>query len=124
MLATLKFLADLPLYEEEKPYTLYGFPDDVTPKSNCEYVMVDNIAVIDARNSEAEFKLNDCGFEFHSKPSSCDLHARNFETSVRKELVWRYLKETIALAEETLGAHKAFCFDWRVLCSNKKNVTY
>ena len=114
MHATLKFLADLPLYEEEKPYTLYGFPDDVTPTSNCEYVMVDNVAVVDARESEADFKLDDCGFEFHHKPSLCDLHARDFETSIRKEFVWRYLKETIVLAEEILDAPKAFCFDWRV----------
>ena len=114
MFATLKFLADLPLYEEERPYTLYGFGDDVTPKTNCEYVILDNIAVVDAREREADFKLDDCGFEFHHKPSFCDLRAQNFETSVRKEFVWRYLKETIALAEETLEAPKAFCFDWRV----------
>lgn len=27
--ATVNFLADLPLYDEEKPYTLYGFPDEL-----------------------------------------------------------------------------------------------
>ena len=114
MLATLKFLADLPIYDEEKPYTLYGFPDDVTPKSNCEYVNQDNIAVADARGCERYFKIDDCGFEFHYKPSLCDLHAKTFETSGRKELVWKYLKETTALAEEVLGASRVFCFDWRV----------
>jgi len=116
MLAKLKFLADIPLYDEEKPYTLYGFPDDIIPKSNCEFVVLDDIPVSDARGHEANFRLNECGFEVHHKPSSCDLRAQTFENVKGREQVWQYLKETIALAEETLEASKVLCFDWRVCC--------
>lgn len=114
MLATLKYLADIPLYEEEKPYTLYGFPDDVQPKSNCEFVIRDNIPVQDARGHESDFKLDGCGFEFHHKPSYCDLRPQIFENASERELVWQYLKETIRLVQETLHASKVLCFDWRV----------
>jgi hypothetical protein len=114
MHATLKFLADLPLYDEEKPYTLYGFPDDVQPKSNCEFAVRDNIPVKDVRGHEAEFKLDECGFEFHHKPSKLDLQAATFQSVGGREGVWRYLRETMDMAEETLHASKVLCFDWRV----------
>ena len=41
----MKYLADLPLYETEKPYTLHGFPDNIKPKSNCEFIIIDKIPV-------------------------------------------------------------------------------
>jgi hypothetical protein len=114
MLVTLKYLADLPLYEEEKPYTLYGYPEEVTPKTNCEFVYVENIPATDIRGRESEFKLTECGFESHHKPSSCALRGSIFEKSEGREMVWRYLKETIKFAEEILNVQKVLCFDWRV----------
>jgi hypothetical protein len=114
MLVQLKYLADLPLYEEEKPYTLYGYPDEVTPKTNCKFVHVNGIAVADIRGRESEFNLGECGFEYHKKPSSCDLRASMFESAEGRESVWRYLRETIQLAQETFNCPKVLCFDWRV----------
>jgi hypothetical protein len=114
MLANLKFLADLPLYDEEKPYTLYGFPDNVKPITNCEFVTYDNVEVTDVRGCEEKFQLKGCGFEFHHKPSSCSLDSAMFEDFGKNDEVVEYLRETIAMAVHTLDASRAFCFDWRV----------
>jgi hypothetical protein len=114
MQASLKYLADLPLYDEEKPYTLYGFPDEVTPKTNCEFTIIEDVPVHDVRGHESDFKINEHGFEFRHKPSYCDLRPEVFERPDRRERVWQYLQETISIAKDTLGASKVLCFDWRV----------
>jgi hypothetical protein len=69
MLATLKYLADIPLYQEEKPYTLYGFPNDVSPTTNCVFDIHENVPVADIRGRESEYGLEGCGFEIHNRPS-------------------------------------------------------
>lgn len=114
MTATLKYLADLPSYREEKPYTLYGFPEGVAPKSNCEFETRDDVAVHNARGCEEKFTLDRSGFEFHTAPSNCRLAAQVFESSLERESVWRYLKETIEYSQHQLEASKVLCFDWRV----------
>lgn len=114
MLATLKFLADLPRYAEEKPFTLYGFPEHVQPQTNCEYELREDVFIEDARGHEQDYTLDGCGFEFHRRPSKCLLQASIFESVTEREEIWRYLKETISLGEALLGASKVLCFDWRV----------
>ena len=114
MTAKLKYISDLPLYKEEKPFTLYGFPDDLVPQSNCHFEIRDDVRVNNARGREADFTLDNCGFEFHTAPSTCRLTAQVFENPLEREAVWQYLKETIDFAQHHLRATKALCFDWRV----------
>lgn len=114
MTATLKYLADLPLYRVEKPYSLYGFPEDVTPKSNCEFEIRSDITVQNARGREKDFTLEGCGFEFHTTPSKCRLTAKVFENQSERNTVWQYLNETIDHVRSQLKADKVLCFDWRV----------
>ncbi|KAK0726819.1 hypothetical protein B0T26DRAFT_764105 [Lasiosphaeria miniovina] len=118
MRAKLKFLADLPLYDEKKPSTLYGFPDHIQPISNCEYEVHDGLMIQDTRGHEQEYHLDEHGFEFHHWPSKCDLSAAVFESNGNREEVWRYLKETITLTELVLQAPKAMCFDWGLRRTN------
>ena len=123
MTAKLKYISDLPLYQEEKPFTLYGFPDDIVPQSNCHFETRDDVRVNNARGREADFTLDNCGFEFHTAPSKCRLTAHVFENHSEREAVWQYLKETIDFTQHHLQATKALCFDWRVSrlgsCANK-----
>jgi len=114
MLAKLKFLTALPLYDVEKPYTLYGFSEEVKPRSNCLYEFHDGIQVTDARGSESTFSLDSCGFEFHKKPLSCDFRVESFEDVSGRVSLGKYLQETISMVTDTLRADTVLCFDWRL----------
>ncbi|KAI8632562.1 hypothetical protein F5Y19DRAFT_421704 [Xylariaceae sp. FL1651] len=114
MLATLEFLADLPLYDSEKPFVLYGFPDHIQPKTNCQYEVHDKVTVQDARGHEQDYRLDECGFEFHRWPSACDLRAEIFESIKGKATIWSYLHETISIVERLAKPSEVFCFDWRL----------
>jgi len=114
MQATLKYLADIPLYEREKPYTLHGFPDNIKPKSNCEFILRDKIPIEDVRDSKEDFTLDAQGFEFHDFPSLAKLSAQTFEDPEgRQTRILGYLDETMKYTENFLGANKVMCFDWR-----------
>lgn len=114
MTAKLKYISDLPLYKQEKPYTLYGLPDDIVPHSNCHFEIRDDVRVSSARGRETDFSLENCGFEFHTAPSKCRLTANVFENYSEREAVSQYLQETIEFAKLHLQATKVLCFDWRV----------
>ncbi len=88
------------------------------------FVIHANIPVNAIRGRESEYSLEECGFEIHNRPSSCQLVSQTFENVEGRELVWQYLKETIAVAEETLKASKVLCFDWRVCECNLKHDIY
>lgn len=118
MKASLCFLADLPLYDEEQPYVLHGFPEDVGANTNCIYETVSNIEVRDLRDDDAQeqnFLLPECGFQFHYQPSTAchRLRAEVFEDNKNKGQVAEYLRETTQLAMEALNAPRALCIDWR-----------
>jgi hypothetical protein len=115
----LKFLAKLPVYETEKPYTLYGFHDDVGPKTNCVYSSIDGIPIEDVRGRTEDFRIEECGFEFHDRPSGYDLDAQVFEDPQKQAQVLSYLSETCEVAQNLLGAAKVLCFDWRVSAKSK-----
>ncbi|KAK0726507.1 hypothetical protein B0T21DRAFT_413836 [Apiosordaria backusii] len=115
MRATLRFLADLPVYDEEQPYTLYGFPEDVGPKTNCVYEDVPGIEINDLRHSSTteQFLLPACGFQLHRQPSASRLRADMFEDFRNRPEVGAYLEETTHLAMQALNAPRALCIDWR-----------
>jgi hypothetical protein len=118
MLTTLKFMADLPRYESEKPYEMFGLTEiPAQQRSNCEYVAIDDIPLLDVRDYlEETFSLKEQGFEFLRHKSQCPLSASDFELpgNEMSPNVETYLKETIAIVKERLGALEVVCFDWRV----------
>lgn len=94
--AEIEFLADLPLYETEKPYLCLLSPDqkidpDQVRLDNLEFEKHSNIHVEDMRE-HPELRINDCGFEFvqhktaiseFTSPSDVDAHKRETEEMLR-----------------------------------------
>jgi hypothetical protein len=115
MLASVEFLADLPLYEEEQPYEIHGFPDKgAAMQTNC-VMEAKTVQVEDARSRESDFTLDGCGFTFFRHTSQCNLEAKYFEyASEGNSVVDSYLAETMEMVKEKFAASKAILFDWRV----------
>jgi len=116
MKGTLKFLKDLPLYKEEQPYELYGFPESTSSRiTNCEFEELSDIDIEDVRGREGDFTIENCGFQFFNAPSSIPLIPENFETpGAHEDVIIAYLKETMGIVEKKLGSPRTICFDWRV----------
>jgi hypothetical protein len=116
MLTTLTFIEDNPLYNEEKPFRLVGFPNMPSDwQTNCKFVDQPNIVVLDARSHEKDFVLDDCGFKFIQHQSQCCLDIEEFGLSKKNsQNLVKYLEESILLAKQQLGISRVTCFDWRV----------
>jgi hypothetical protein len=115
MYAKIGFLVDLPLYEEEQPYELYGFPTKSSEvQSNC--VLEDKtVSAEDVRGQEWNFTLEGAGFKVINHVSNCELIAEHFEKAPEgNSVVDRYLEETLELVKREFKATRAICFDWRV----------
>ena len=112
----LSYLADNPIYKEEKPYTLFlpSLEKD-TKTTNCEYVVHDGIPVEDARGREAEFNLDSCGFAFLEHKSQQHCSCKDFESIENGEsVVMPYLRECVQVLKSYLNPTRVLCFDWRV----------
>lgn len=109
----IQFLRELPLYQEEQPYQLYGFPDqNPLARENCEFEAKD-VEVIDVR--EHPVTIPDHGFAFLRFKSSCELEAKHFETVGGDPTVrTQYLEETIDFVRNMFKPLDIVCFDWRV----------
>jgi hypothetical protein len=114
MLATLGFLADLPLYKNEQPYQIVGFQHHDN-KSNGVFHNKE-ISAQDARDKIQEFKLKEHGFQFVKHALRVMLTSEDIESGVQEHntVVSTYIQETTELVRTILGASKAICFDWRV----------
>lgn len=115
MLTTVKFLKELPKYEQEQPYELYGFPVREAGRiTNCEFEYVHDLKVASARLNMYDFKLEDCGFQYVKHESKISLTAENFEMAGNQsKVVLSYLEETIDLVKQQTSASQVICFDWR-----------
>jgi hypothetical protein len=110
----LSFLADLPLYEKEKPFLVLLPPDapldPSVPRSNLLYE-THKVSVHDIRN-ETKTVLEESGFQVLSHKSSVtfadDIYANEFST------VQAYKNETEELLKTKLGAVHVICYDFRV----------
>lgn len=116
MYTSLTFLEDLPLYEEEKPFRLVGFPNMPSEwQTNCKYVDRENVMVSDVRGCEENFHLDDFGFKFIKHRSKCSLDLREFDVSGKNEQnLAAFLEESLQLAKQELETDRVACFDWRV----------
>ncbi|KAF2191376.1 hypothetical protein K469DRAFT_370108 [Zopfia rhizophila CBS 207.26] len=118
MLVSISFISDLPLYKEEKPYTLHGQVAEGRKRSNCHFTVHDRIEVSDVREREDSFTLLQHGFQFTRHffsvlISTSDFQAENLGTGIVKN----YLDEVIALVKAETNASKVVLFDWRIRTS-------
>src|ERR1700690_2042808 len=102
-LAEVEFLADLPVYQTEKPYLCLLSPDqnidpDQVRLDNLEFEKHSNIHVEDMRE-HPELDIDECGFEYtqHQSPIS------NFTDPADVDA---YKRETEGLLKDRFGAAK------------------
>jgi hypothetical protein len=115
MRVSLSFLSDLPLYKEEKPYTIHGTIVEGLKNSNCEFTVFDDVEIEDVRGQENSCSFLERGFQFKHHASKVPVSSSDFQSPGPKhELVQRYLEETIELVKAETEATKVVLFDWRV----------
>ncbi|MCJ1359551.1 MAG: hypothetical protein MMC33_009553 [Icmadophila ericetorum] len=112
----LIFLANIPLYEYEKPYLVLLPPskdatiDPSIPRENLQW---ENhiIDITDIRGQD-EFSIDRCGFQVLQHASKITTLPQIHGVSV--EDVEAYKTETAALLKEKLGAVHVVCYDFRL----------
>jgi hypothetical protein len=117
MFTEIKFLEDLPLYEEETPFELYSYnyPDPASSvTTNCQFKTF-GVEVSDTRDTEDLFTLENVGFQYVQHKSALTLVTENFENETENEVFIRsYLRETTQLVKNMTNADNVIVFDWRV----------
>lgn len=111
---SLAFLSDNPRYNEEKPYIISEMPNlDLEKQSNIEATVHDSISIIDARNSTANFTLENNSFEWIN---------HNFSTVLdgSEELNLQYAQECVTLLQDKLKADHIICYDIAVIIPRTK----
>lgn len=112
MLSELSFLADIPLYEAEKPYQLFISIPGVE-ESNVQTEKHSYIEITDVRGHEDAFNLDNPGFQFIRSPSAAAQRLSEFSPK-QDELVNAYLADVMAILRRELQTQHIICFDWRV----------
>ncbi|KAK7420404.1 hypothetical protein QQX98_002827 [Neonectria punicea] len=123
MISGMKFLADLPVYDTEKPYVLIGFPD--APKeaqSNCIFDTAVDIELNDVRDwACGNSTLDEYGFEYLSHKSNVSLDSNAYlGESSSPDVVNDYLSETLGLVKQRFPLSQVIIFDWRIRRSNMR----
>ncbi|KAF1954824.1 hypothetical protein CC80DRAFT_550002 [Byssothecium circinans] len=116
MKAALSFIADLPLYEEEKPYELWLPPEQLPkdiPVTNCQWIRQPDIEIEDLRKSNAAVALDTTGFKYLNDPLDFELQGEDLMSDTESENLVRYLNGTVDRVKKEFKADKAICFDWR-----------
>lgn len=107
----IEFLAQLPLYEEEKPY-LYlpgkdeGLDPNVMRLDNLEYELHPDILIKDMRQ-HPELNLDECGFEFYE-------HRSRFQDFLSPEDIDGYRDETEQLLRKRFSAVRVLTYEVRL----------
>ena len=111
---SLQFLCNLPIYQEEQPFELYGFPKQQSDtRTNCKFESKD-VGVTDARLVD-DIAIASSGFAFVKHKSACPLEAKHFEeVGGDNTILMQYLEETIDLVKDMFKPVDVICFDWRV----------
>jgi hypothetical protein len=114
--ASLEFLADIPLYDEEKPFLalmppLDGFDPNVQRTDNLEWEIHHNVPITDIRDRGQEFTIERCGFLVAN-------HTSQHLALDSVESLRAYRKETEELLHKTLGATHVVCYEHRVRITN------
>ncbi|KAK4152909.1 hypothetical protein C8A00DRAFT_34364 [Chaetomidium leptoderma] len=115
MEVSLRFLADIPLWRDEKPYELF-VSDAGTgmPKSNSQYSDHASIRMHDIRPVRHDFSIDRQGVEFAQHGFTLQPSAADFEDPDKvPTVVIPCFAETREFLQAHLGAEKAVCIDWR-----------
>ena len=111
--AALEFLADLPLYESEKPYLALlspreGFDPDKDRTDNLEWETHQDLLIRDIRTCSEELTIDEAGFQVSRHQS----HHLAFDTMEDLEA---HKRETEQLLQEILGVQHVRCYDLKVI---------
>ena len=109
--ATLAYMAKLPLYETEKPYTIIPSAEreDIADgdRSNVEVDSHENINITDIRPWMSDVKLETHGIQVLS-------HTSRYPRLDKLSQCKGYKKETAELLEKHFGAERVITWDLRV----------
>jgi hypothetical protein len=113
--ATLTYLSDLPVYENEKLFEIWAdnAPTEL-PRTNTEFTEHGDVLIEDLRYRPIQPDLDSTGFTFLKHESACLPRAEDMLAAEPTEMLYQYLEEVIELIKELLQADKVLCFDWRV----------
>lgn len=115
MEATLEFLADIPLWKEERPYQIFFKTDGAVSDSNCHFETHSGVHIEDVKALTWKPTLETDGFELVTTHYQKNLSIPNFEDpSKMQSVVIPYLQLTRSFLKSRLGAEDVICFDWRI----------
>ncbi|KAH8601748.1 hypothetical protein B0O99DRAFT_607358 [Bisporella sp. PMI_857] len=113
--AEVSFLADIPLYEEEKPYLVLLSPenelDSSIPRSNLQYENHD-VSIEDIRQNLGQYNIANCGFQVLQHQSKVSFSNALEENSL--STVDAYKRETEQLLAASLDATHVVCYDFKL----------
>ncbi|KAH6988895.1 hypothetical protein BKA56DRAFT_246455 [Ilyonectria sp. MPI-CAGE-AT-0026] len=123
ILASVSFLAELPLYESTKPYAIIGLCDKKIPEScntNTVFETIESIPITDMRVADEPLNIDTCGFCWLREESQYLGTSRPF-LSVDEDhgTVQEFLEETMQVTKSALGSSAIYVYDWRY----RKNET-
>ena len=109
--ADIDFLANLPVYETEKPYLCLLSPDrkidpDQVRLDNLEFETHSNINIEDMRE-HPELRIDDCGFEYIQHQSAISEFTDTSDVDA-------YKRETEGLLKEHFAAVKVLTYELRL----------
>ncbi|KAN0114721.1 hypothetical protein V8E51_004265 [Hyaloscypha variabilis] len=110
--ASLEYLQNLPLYQDEKPYWCFlppheGFDPDTQRVDNLEFEDSPEITIEDIRELDHDANIEICGFEVLSNTSK-------FSHFDNREDVMQYRLESELVLKKRLGAVYVKCYDSRL----------
>ena len=109
--ATLEFLADIPLYQIEKPFLALLSPSQLVdrnfPRENLQWEHHDKINIKDVRDDPFNYTIEKCGFQVLQHRSKIE----SFNLAIDVNM---YKMETEMLLKNELGAEHVYCYDLRV----------
>ena len=111
---TIRFLADIELYQREKPYYIFwpadGSGNRSIATSNIHYEDQENIRVHDIREQVGSIGLEESGFEILQHVTNVPLPISNIEE------IEAYKRETEQTLKKRFGALEVYCYEARVRC--------
>lgn len=126
---TLRYVADLPLYDKEDLYELHMDDVDIppdTPRTNVEWQPYSKIQLSDMRRS-TDLGLDTTGFLWTSHisknlPQFQPVNERKRLVTADQKLISAYIQETADLVKQLTTSDSVIVWDWRVQRSIPSDV--
>lgn len=109
-LTSLKFLRDLPEYEETKPYYISGSLSDGQEdfRTNIQYHSLKKVPLFNLRGQEHRLSIEKHGFEIIKVPQA--ISCLDVKCTQREE----YMEEVAKIVKRRLDATFVLCYDSKV----------